>query len=137
MTTNLLTPLEGLPSAANEFVTDLNHLARDLKSGDLTAAEQDYVLFSENLLNGASSSTATDSANGIVTELSSGTASSAGDFTAPASQPSQAGVDLQNAVELSLVSVSPAAGSTPGDDSTVGSGTSGSAPSVSALSVLA
>lgn len=55
ITTNLLTPIEGLPSAANEFVTDLNHLAQDLKSGDLAAAAEDYVLFSEDLLNAGQS----------------------------------------------------------------------------------
>ena len=51
ITTNLITHVKGLPSAANEFVTDLNQLAHDLKSGDIAAIEADYVLFSEAVLN--------------------------------------------------------------------------------------
>ena len=50
ITTNLITHVKGLPSAANEFVTDLNQLAHDLKSGDIAAIEADYVLFSEAVL---------------------------------------------------------------------------------------
>jgi hypothetical protein len=50
ITTNLMRPVTGLPSAANEFVTDLNQLAHDLKSGDIAAVEADYVLFSEAVL---------------------------------------------------------------------------------------
>jgi hypothetical protein len=42
-------------------VSDLNLLAKDLKSGDLTAAQQDYATLSDDALNAASSTASTSS----------------------------------------------------------------------------
>ena len=84
ITTNLLTKVTGLPSAANEFVTDLNQLAHDLKSGDIAAIEADYVLFSEAVL-------ASTSNIGVTTALNSSPDSAATADGVPAPAASSGG----------------------------------------------
>lgn len=96
ITSSLLSQIADSPSAANQFVTDLNQLAQDLQSGNLSAAEGDYVTLSEDALNGASSSTATTSASGITTNLLSDIASSSGSSTSFVNELNQLGTDLQN-----------------------------------------
>jgi hypothetical protein len=94
ITSSLLAEIASSPSAANQFVTDLNQLAKDLKSGNLSAAQQDYVTLSQDALNGSGSSTATTSSSGITTALLSdiaGSSSSAGSFV---SDLNQLGTDL-------------------------------------------
>jgi trimeric autotransporter adhesin len=96
ITSSLLSQIANSPSAANQFVTDLNQLAKDLQSGNLSAAEGDYVTLSEAALNGVSSSTATTSASGITTNLLSEIASSPGSLTSFVNELNQLGTDLQN-----------------------------------------
>jgi hypothetical protein len=71
ITTNLMRQVTGLPSAANEFVTDLNQLAHDLRSGDIAAVEADYVLFSEAVLSCGEMAMAPTSNIGVETTLAS------------------------------------------------------------------
>lgn len=96
ITSSLLSQIAGSPSEANRFVTDLNQLAQDVKSGNLTAAQGDYVTLSQDALNGAGSSTATTSASGITAGLLSGIASSSGSATAFTAQVNQLGTDIQS-----------------------------------------
>ena len=63
ITSSLLSEIAGSPSAANQFVTDLNQLAKDIQSGDLSAAQQDYVTLSQDALDGATASTADTSSS--------------------------------------------------------------------------
>jgi hypothetical protein len=85
ITTNLMTRVTGLPSAASDFVTDLNQLAHDLQSGDIAAAEADYVLFSEAVLNTGESVWAPTSNIGVTTTLASppGSAAATGGVPTP------------------------------------------------------
>jgi hypothetical protein len=85
ITTNLMTKVTGLPSAANEFVIDLNQLAHDLQSGNIAAAEEDYVLFSEAVLNsGESVPTPTSNIEVAITPASSpGSAAATGGVPTP------------------------------------------------------
>lgn len=76
ITSSLLSQIASSPSTADQFLTDLNQLAKDLQGGDLGAAQEDYVTLSEDALNGATSSTATTSSSGITAALLSGIASS-------------------------------------------------------------
>ncbi len=96
ITSSLLSQIVDSPSAANQFVTDLNQLAQDLKSDNLSAAQQDFVTLSQDALNGATSSTATTSASGITTSLLSDVASSSSSASSFASELNQLGTDLQN-----------------------------------------
>lgn len=43
ITSALLSQIAGSPSAANQFLTDLNQVAKDLEGGNLSAAQEDYV----------------------------------------------------------------------------------------------
>jgi hypothetical protein len=100
ITSSLLAQIADSPSAANQFVTDLNQLAQDLQSGNLSAAQQDYVTLTQDALDGATSS-ATSSANttsssGITTSLLSNIASSSTSSTAFANELNQLGSDLSN-----------------------------------------
>ncbi len=96
ITSSLLSQIAGSPSEANQFVTDLNQLAQDLQTGNLSAAQGDYVTLSQDALNGAGSSTATTSASGITTKLLSDIAASSGSSTSFVNELNQLGTDLQN-----------------------------------------
>lgn len=96
ITSSLLAQIADSPSAANQFVTDLNQLAQDLKSGNLSAAQQDFVTLSQDALNGATSSTANTSTSGITTTLLSDILSTATGGNAFASELNQLGTDLEN-----------------------------------------
>jgi len=96
ITSSLLSQIAGSPSQANQFVTDLNQLAKDLQSGDVSAAEDDYVTLSEDALNGATASTATTSSSGITASLLSDIASSSGSSGSFVSELNQLGSDLGN-----------------------------------------
>jgi hypothetical protein len=96
ITSSLLAQIADSPSAANQFVTDLNQLAQDLQSGNLPAAQQDYVTLTQDALDGATSSAATTSASGITTSLLSNIASSSASSTAFVGELNQLGSDLSN-----------------------------------------
>jgi len=96
ITSNLLTQILESPSTANQFTGDLNQLAQDLQSGNLSAAQQDFVTLSEDALNGNGSSTANTAASGISTNLLSTIASSSSDSTSFTSELNQLGSDVQN-----------------------------------------
>ncbi|HTX75229.1 MAG TPA: hypothetical protein VMD29_03410 [Terracidiphilus sp.] len=96
ISSSLLSQIAGSSSTANQFATDLNQVAQDLQSGNLSAAQEDFVTLSNDALNGATSSTATTSASGITTNLLSDIASSADSSTSFADGLSQLGSDLQN-----------------------------------------
>jgi hypothetical protein len=96
ITSSLLSQIASSPSSLNRFVTDFNQLAGDLKSGNLSAAQDDYVTLSEDALNGATSSTATSSSSGLTASLLSDVASSQGGSTSFASELNQLGSDLAN-----------------------------------------
>ncbi len=96
ISTSLLTQIADSPTAANQFVTDLNQLAKDLQSGNLSAAQQDYVTLSQDALNGATSSTASSSASGITTSLLSDIASSSSNSNSFVSELNNLGTDLQS-----------------------------------------
>lgn len=96
ITSNLLSQIADSPSELDQFVTDLNQLAQDLQSGNLSAAQQDYVTLSEDALNGATSSSGESSASGITASLVSDVASSQDSSTSFANELSQLGTDLQN-----------------------------------------
>jgi hypothetical protein len=96
ITSGLLSQIVNSPSSLNQFVTDFNQLAGDLKSGNLSAAQDDYVTLSEDALNGANSSTATSSSSGLTASLLSDVASSQGSSTSFASELNQLGSDLAN-----------------------------------------
>jgi hypothetical protein len=136
ITSSLLSQIANSPSAANQFVTDLNQLAKDLQSGNLSAAEGDYVTLSEAALNGVSSATATSRASGITTNLLSEIASSPGSLTSFVNELNQLGTDLQNGNSTSaqqdllaldstaLNAASSAGAGSSGTTSTAGSATS-------------
>lgn len=96
ITSSLLSQLLGSTSTANQFADDLNQLAQDLQSGNLSAAQQDYVTLSEDALNGATSSTANSSASGITPNLLSAIASSSSGSSSFLNQLNELGSDLQN-----------------------------------------
>lgn len=96
ITSSLLSQIVNSPSSLNQFVTDFNQLSGDLKSGNLSAAQDDYVTLSEDALNGATSSTATSSSSGLTASLFSDVANSQGGSTAFAGELNQLGSDLAN-----------------------------------------
>ncbi|MGC2398942.1 MAG: hypothetical protein WA510_04140 [Acidobacteriaceae bacterium] len=96
ITSNLLSQIVSSQSTANQFVSDLNQLAQDLQTGNLPAAQQDYVTLSEDAQNGLTSSSATTSASGITTTLLSDIASSSSSSSTFVNELNQLGTDLQN-----------------------------------------
>jgi hypothetical protein len=96
ITSSLLAQIADSPSAANRFVNDLNQLAQDLQSGNLSAAQQDYVTLTQDALNGATSSASTTSSSGITTSLLSNIASSYASSTAFVNELNELGTDLSN-----------------------------------------
>ena len=61
ITSSLLSQIADSSSTANEFVTDLNQLAKDVESGNTSAAQQDWVTLTQDAQDGATSSSATSS----------------------------------------------------------------------------
>ena len=96
ITSSLLSQIVNSPSSLNQFVTDFNQLSGDLKSGNLSAAQDNYVTLSEDALNGATATTASSSASGITASLLSDVASSQGSSTSFVSELNQLGSDLEN-----------------------------------------
>ncbi len=76
ISSSLFSQIAGSSSEANQFVTDLNQLAKDLQSNDLSAAQEDYVTLSQDALNGVTTSSATTGASGITASLLSDVAGS-------------------------------------------------------------
>lgn len=64
LTSSLLSHIAGSPAEANQFVNDLNQVAQDAQSGNIPAAQQDFITLTENALNGVQSSGTTTSASG-------------------------------------------------------------------------
>ncbi len=138
ITGSLLSQIVGSTPTANQFASDLNQLAQDLQSGNLSAAQQDFVELSQDALNGATSSTANTSASGITTNLLSNIASSPTDSSTFTSELNQLGSDLQNgnlasaqqdllAVDSTALNAAPVAGA--GSSATVNPTSSASANS--------
>lgn len=96
ITSSLLSQIAGSPSSLNQFVTDFNQLAEDLQSGNLSAAQEDYVTLSQDALNGVTSSTASTSSSGLTASLLSDVTSSQSSETSFVSELNQLGSDLQN-----------------------------------------
>jgi hypothetical protein len=96
ITGSLFSQIASSPSAANQFATDLDQLAQDVQSGNLSAAQQDYVTLSQDALNGVTSSSATTSANGITTSLLSDVASSPSSSSSFVNELNLLGSDLSN-----------------------------------------
>ena len=101
ITSSLLSQIFSSPSTENQFATDLNQLAQDAQSGNLSAAQDDFVTLSADALNGATSSTATTSASGITPSLLSSLASSPSSLNSFVSELNQLGTDLQNGDQTS------------------------------------
>jgi trimeric autotransporter adhesin len=96
ITSSLLSEIAASPSSANLFVTDLNQVAQDLKSGNISSAEQDYVTLSQDAQDGATASTADTSASGIPASLLSQIAGSPSSSAAFVGELNQLGTDLGN-----------------------------------------
>jgi hypothetical protein len=96
ITSNLLSTDFETSSTGNQFATDLNQLAKDLQSGNVSAAQQDYVTLSQHLENGATSSSATTASSGITVSLLSSIAGSSSSLSAFTSELNQLGTDLNN-----------------------------------------
>jgi trimeric autotransporter adhesin len=96
ITSSLLSQIANSPSSLNQFVTDFNQLSGDLKSGNMSAAQDDYVTLSQDALNGVTSSTATSSSSGLTASLLTDVASSPGSSTTFSNELSQLGSDLAN-----------------------------------------
>ena len=96
ITSSILSAIAGSPSTANRFVTDLNQLAKDLQSGNLSAGQDDYLTLSQDALDGATASTATTSSSGITAALLSGIASSSSSSSSFVTDLNQLGADLAN-----------------------------------------
>jgi hypothetical protein len=71
-------------------------LAKDIQSGDLSAAQQDYVTLSQDALDGATASTTDTSSSGITPSLLSDVASSSSGASSFVSELNQLGTDLGN-----------------------------------------
>lgn len=96
ITSSLLSQIAGSASTANQFVSDLNQLVTDVQSGNLPAAQQDWVTLSEDAENGATSSTATTSESGIGTSTLSDIAASSTGSSSFANELNLLGTDLEN-----------------------------------------
>ena len=96
ITTSLFSQIAGSDGTTNQFVTDLNQLAQDVQSGNLSSAQQDYVPLSQDALNGVSSSPSTTSASGITTSILSDIASSSSGSSTFVNDLNQLGTDLEN-----------------------------------------
>jgi hypothetical protein len=95
ITSSLFSQILGSPSTANQFATDLNQLGQDLQSGNLSAAQSDFVTLSQDAQDGATASTQANTQNGITTSLLAEVASSPGSTTSFVDELNQIGTDLQ------------------------------------------
>lgn len=80
---SLLASILGSTAKENKFATNLNQLAKDLKSGSLSAAKADYLTLTSDMQNGATAASAPTTDSGITTrELSNiaGNSSKASSF---------------------------------------------------------
>lgn len=96
ITSSLLSQIANSPSSLNQFVTGFNQLAGDLRSGNLSAAEDDYVTLSEDALNGVTSSTASSSSSGLSASLLTDVTSSQSSETSFVSEFNELGSGLEN-----------------------------------------
>lgn len=96
ITTSLFSEIVSSSSTANQFATDLNQLAQDLESSNLSAAQDDYVTLANDALNGATASTADTSSSEITPSLLSNVAGSASASESFVSELNQLGSDLQS-----------------------------------------
>ena len=137
LTSSLLSQIVSSPSTANELVSGLNQIAKDLQSGNLAAAQEDYVTLSEDALNGATSSSATSSSGEITASLLSDVASSSASSTSFVNEFNQLGTDLQNgnltSAQSDMLALDSTASSAAAGNSTSSSATQTSAASITAL----
>ena len=96
ITNNLLSEIPDSPSTVSQFVADLNRLAKDVQSGNLSAAQQDYVTISEDALSGAASSATSASATAIPSNVLSDIESSSTHSSSILSELDHLGTDLDN-----------------------------------------
>lgn len=96
ITSGLLSQITSSSSTANQFASDLNQVASDLQSGNMSAAQQDYVTLSTDALDGTGSTSATTGSSGITTSLLSNIASSSSSSDSFVSELNQLGADLDN-----------------------------------------
>jgi len=96
ITGSLLSQIAGSSSTADQFVTDLNQVFVDLESGNLAAAQEDYVTLSSDAQNGATASTADTSASGITASLLTEIESSSSNSSSFVNELNQLGTDLGN-----------------------------------------
>ncbi len=96
ITSSLFSQILGSPSAANQFATDLNQLGQDLQTGNLPAAQSDFVTLSQDAQNGATSSTQANSESGIAASLLTALTSSPSSSNSFVNELNQIGTDLQS-----------------------------------------
>jgi hypothetical protein len=96
ITSTLLSTELGSSSTANQFATDLNQLAKDLQTGSLSNAQEDYVTLTQDLAFATTASSATTSASGITVSLLSGIAGSSSSLGTFTSELNQLGTDLND-----------------------------------------
>jgi len=97
ITSSLLSQILNSPSEANQFASDLNQVAKDLQTGDLSSAQQDYVTLTQDALNGTTSSaTTTTTSSGFSANLLSSIGSSSSSSDNFVGELNQLGADLSN-----------------------------------------
>jgi hypothetical protein len=96
ITSSLFSQILGSSSTANQFATDLNQLGQDLQSGNLSAAQSDFVTLSQDAQDGATASSQANTESGITTSLLSELATSPGGATSFVDELNQIGTDLQS-----------------------------------------
>ena len=133
ITGSLLSQIAGSSSTADQFVTDLNQVFVDLESGNLAAAQEDYVTLSSDAQNGATASTADTSASGITASLLTEIESSSSNSSSFVNELNQLGTDLGNGDltsaqgdMMALQSTALSAASSAGDSSGASSSSSSS-----------
>jgi hypothetical protein len=137
ITSSLLSQIASSPLAANQFVSDLNQVTSDLQSGNLSAAQEDYVTLSSDALNGATSSAVTTTSSGIGTSLLSNIAMSPSSSYTFVSELNQISTDLGNndmsSAQGDMITLSSTAlNAASSTSSTSSSNSSSTGPSVSA-----
>lgn len=96
ITANLFSAIANSPATADQFISDLNRVVADLQSGNLAAAQQDWVTLTSDLVSGTTSSSADTSASGITALLLSNIESSLSSATSFLTELNQLGTDLGN-----------------------------------------
>jgi hypothetical protein len=94
VTGSRLSEIAGPSSTAEPLVTNLNQLAKDIHSGSLSAAQQDYVTLSEDALHSSASAPAPMSAIAIAAGLLLDIASSSSGASALVNELSHLGADF-------------------------------------------